>query len=81
MSGVISAVQQAFGRFFFFAIAPIFYNMAIIASIYIFKGNIGIVGLAIGALAEPSRGPDARHIYRCLWTWFSLEAVHQLAAG
>lgn len=51
VSGIISAVQQVFGRFFFYAIAPIFYNACIIASIYIFKGNIGIVGLAIGALA------------------------------
>lgn len=51
VSGVISTVQQVFGRFFFFAVAPIFYNMAIIASIYIFKDNIGIKGLAIGAAA------------------------------
>lgn len=51
VSGVISAVQQVFGRFFFYAIAPLFYNVAIIASIYIFKDNVGIVGLAFGALA------------------------------
>lgn len=50
VSGVVSAVEQVFGRFFFYAIAPLFYNACIIASIYIFKGNIGIVGLAIGAL-------------------------------
>lgn len=50
ISGIISAVQQVFGRFFFYAIAPLFYNLAIIASIYIFKDNIGIIGLAIGAL-------------------------------
>lgn len=49
-SGVISAVQQVFGRFFFYAIAPLFYNASIIASIYMFKDNIGIVGLAVGAL-------------------------------
>jgi|JI10StandDraft_1071094.scaffolds.fasta_scaffold65281_3 putative peptidoglycan lipid II flippase len=49
VSGVIAAVQQVFGRFFFYALAPIFYNLAIIASIYIFKDNIGIIGLAIGA--------------------------------
>ena len=49
VSGVISAVEQVFGRFFFYAIAPLFYNACIIASLYIFKGNIGIVGLAIGA--------------------------------
>jgi putative peptidoglycan lipid II flippase len=50
VSGVISAVQQVFGRFFFYAIAPLFYNACIIASLYIFKDNIGIVGLAIGAV-------------------------------
>ncbi len=50
ISGIIAAVQQVFGRFFFYAIAPFFYNASIIASIYIFKDNIGIVGLAIGAL-------------------------------
>lgn len=49
ISGVIAAVQQVFGRFFFYAIAPIFYNVSIIASLYAFKDNIGIVGLAIGA--------------------------------
>lgn len=51
VSGVISAVQQVHGRFFFYAIAPIFYNLSIVASIFIFKDNIGIVGLAIGAVA------------------------------
>lgn len=50
VSGVISAVEQVFGRFFFYAIAPLFYNAAIIVSLYVFKDNIGIVGLAIGAL-------------------------------
>lgn len=50
LSGILTSVQQTFGRFFFFAIAPLFYNLAIIASVYIFKYNIGIVGLGIGAL-------------------------------
>ena len=50
MSGIITSVQQTLGRFFFFAIAPIFYNLSIIASIFIFKDNIGLVGLGIGAL-------------------------------
>lgn len=49
ISGVISAVEQVFGRFFFYAIAPLFYNLSIIASIFIFKSNVGIIGLAIGA--------------------------------
>lgn len=49
VSGIIASTQQVFGRFFFYATAPIFYNVSIIVSLYIFKDNIGIVGLAIGA--------------------------------
>lgn len=49
LSGVLTSVQQTFGRFFFFAVAPLFYNLSIILSVYIFKHNIGIVGLGIGA--------------------------------
>lgn len=51
ISGILTSIQQTVGRFFFYAIAPLFYNMAIIASIFIFRGNIGIVGLGIGAAA------------------------------
>jgi putative peptidoglycan lipid II flippase len=50
ISGVLTSVQQTLGRFFFFAIAPLFYNLSIIASIYAFKHNIGLVGLGLGAL-------------------------------
>lgn len=50
ISGILTSVQQTLGRFFFFAIAPIFYNLTIIASIFIFHTNLGIVGLGIGAL-------------------------------
>ena len=50
ISGVISAVQQVHGRFFFYAVAPIFYNLSIIVSVFIFRDTIGIVGLAIGAV-------------------------------
>lgn len=50
ISGLLSSVQQTLGRFFFFAIAPLFYNLSIIASIYIFQGtDLGIKGLGIGA--------------------------------
>lgn len=50
ISGIITTVQQAYGRFFFFAIAPLFYNLSIIGSIYFFDTTLGIVGLAWGAL-------------------------------
>jgi len=50
ISGVLTATQQTMGRFFFYAMSPLVYNATIIASIYIFKHNIGIIGLGIGAL-------------------------------
>ncbi len=50
LSGVLTSVQQSMGRFFFFAIAPLFYNLAIIISIFVFKHNIGLVGLGVGAM-------------------------------
>lgn len=50
ISGVLTSVQQTFGRFFFFAISPLIYNVCIIASVYIFNDSFGIVGLGIGAL-------------------------------
>jgi putative peptidoglycan lipid II flippase len=50
ISGVLTSVQQTMGRFFFYAIAPLFYNLSIIISIYVFRHNIGLVGLGIGAL-------------------------------
>lgn len=51
ISGLLTAAQQQLGRFFFFAIAPLIYNLSIIASIFVFRNNIGLIGLGIGALA------------------------------
>lgn len=50
ISGILTSVQQTFGKFFFFAIAPLFYNLSIIVSIFVFKSNIGLIGIGIGAL-------------------------------
>lgn len=50
ISGILTSVQQTFGRFFFFAIAPLFYNISIIASIYIFQDSLGLIGLGVGAM-------------------------------
>ncbi len=51
ISGILTSVQQTMGRFFFFAIAPLFYNLSIIASIYVFRHTgFGIKGLGVGAL-------------------------------
>ena len=51
ISGILTSVQQTFGRFFFYAIGPIFYNVSIIMSIYVFQDSLGLVGLGVGALA------------------------------
>ena len=51
ISGILTSLQQTFGRFFFFALAPIIYNGCIIASVYIFKNHLGLIGLGVGALA------------------------------
>lgn len=59
LSGIVMSVQQTLGRFFFFAIAPLLYNMSIIISAIVFStvgendggpGGLGIVGLGVGAL-------------------------------
>lgn len=58
ITGILTATQQTVGRFFFYAIAPLFYNVSIIISAMMFSdlgGNkggpfgIGLVGLGIGA--------------------------------
>ena len=48
--GILSSVQQSYGRFFFYAISSLFYNVAIITSIFLFRDNIGIIGVGVGAV-------------------------------
>ena len=49
ISVVLTATHQALGRFLFYALAPLFYNLSIILIIFIFRHNVGLVGLGIGA--------------------------------
>jgi putative peptidoglycan lipid II flippase len=49
ISGILTATQQSLGRFFFYATAPLIYNLCIIGSMYAFKDSLGLVGLGIGA--------------------------------
>ncbi len=51
IGGIVTALQQTYGRFFFYAISSLFYNLAIITSVFLFKDNIGVIGLGVGALA------------------------------
>lgn len=50
VGGIVTSLQQTYGRFFFYAISSLFYNISIIASVFLFKDNIGVIGLGIGAL-------------------------------
>ncbi len=65
LSGILTSVQQTYGRFFFYAIAPLFYNLSIIVSIYVFKYRLGIVGLGIGALI----GAFLQLLIACFGLW------------
>lgn len=65
LSGILTSVQQTFGRFFFYAIAPLFYNLAIILSVYLFKDSLGVVGLGVGALI----GAGAQLVVATLGLW------------
>ncbi len=65
LSGIITSVQQTFGRFFFFAIAPLFYSLSIIFSVYAFKHNLGIIGLGVGALI----GALLQLVVACVGLW------------
>jgi len=58
ISGVMTSLQQSLGRFFFYAMGPLFYNTCIIISAVIFSttrdggpAHLGVVGLGLGALA------------------------------
>jgi putative peptidoglycan lipid II flippase len=48
VSSVFTSVQQAIGRFFFFAVAPITYNLGIIFCILVLSDKYGIKGVAYG---------------------------------
>ncbi|MEX0748860.1 MAG: murein biosynthesis integral membrane protein MurJ [Candidatus Saccharimonadales bacterium] len=56
LSSVFGTIQQAYGRFFFFSLAPVIYNLGIIFGILYLTDSYGIYGVAfgvvIGAIAQ-----------------------------
>lgn len=46
---VIASIQQAIGRFTFFALSPVLYNIGIITGILVFTGGINVFGVQIFA--------------------------------
>lgn len=47
ISTVISSIQQALGRFVFYALAPAMYNIGILIGITVFTGGINIFGIQL----------------------------------
>ncbi len=50
ISSVLTSVQQAVGRFFFFALAPAIYSVGIIIGIVFLAPEFGILGVAYGVV-------------------------------
>ena len=50
ISTLLTSVQQTVGRFFFFAIAPLFYNTAIIVATVMLHKQLGVVAVGIGVV-------------------------------
>ena len=50
ISSVLTSIQQATNRFFFYALAPAVYNTGIIFGILFFAPTLGIMGVAYGVL-------------------------------
>lgn len=60
IGGILTSMQQTLGRFFFYATAPLLYNLSIIIAAEVFSavpphhggpGHLGLVGLGVGAVA------------------------------
>lgn len=50
ISTLLTSVQQTVGRFFFFAIAPLFYNVSIIVATVLLNKEFGVVAVGIGVV-------------------------------
>ncbi len=51
ISGVMGGILNSFKKFFFYSLAPIFYNLGIILGVLVFTEMLGPVGLAWGVVA------------------------------
>lgn len=50
ISGLFGGILNSFKKFFFYSLAPIFYNVGIIIGVLFFTGKFGIIGLAWGVV-------------------------------
>jgi len=63
LGGILSAVQYAKGQFVVPSLAPVVYNLGIIAGGVLLSSRIGITGFAVGVLAGALAGNFALQIY------------------
>ena len=47
IASVIASIQQAIGRFTFYALSPVIYNLGIITGLLVFTGGINIFGVQV----------------------------------
>lgn len=50
VSGLFGGILNSFKKFFFYSLAPIFYNVGIIIGVLFFTGHFGVQGLAWGVV-------------------------------
>jgi putative peptidoglycan lipid II flippase len=67
ISSVFTTVQQAVGRFFFYALAPLFYNAAIVLSVVLFSNDLGLAGIGYGVLVGA--------VLQLGMTWFGMSGL------
>lgn len=88
ISSVITSVQQAMGRFFFYALAPAIYNLSIIGGILFLAGDHDILGVVYGVIigsilqllvaAIGLRGLDVKYHWGINWKHRGLQEVRKL---
>lgn len=88
ISSVITSVQQAVGRFFFFALAPAIYNLSIIGGILYLAPKYDIIGVVYGVVigsilqlvvaAIGLRGLEFKYHWGINWRHRGLQQVRKL---
>jgi putative peptidoglycan lipid II flippase len=88
VSSVLTSMQQAVGRFFFYALAPALYNVGIITGIVYMAPHLGIRGVAYGVLIGSALqllssllgliGMDYRYDFKIRWRNLGFRRVLKL---
>jgi len=71
ISGILGGILTSFKRFFFYSLAPVFYNFGIIIGILFFSRFWGLSGLAWGVILGAFFHflTQLSEVFRCGWVW------------